>query len=127
VDGGGVSIPEATAHPADKLVPSEWEMVIVGGKAMNSLWPRTPIVTTAIPHPAIVGEDRGASARAVDIMADAARAILTRDSRSGTGNFCFDDAVLRKDGVTDFAQYRTAEREEDMRLDLYVSERLITS
>ena len=97
------------------------------GIAVNSLWPRTPIVTSAILNRAIMGEDRGASARTVDIMADAAHAILTRDSRSCTGNFFLDDAVLVEEGVTDFARYRTAEREEDLRLDLYVSERLITS
>jgi citronellol/citronellal dehydrogenase len=97
------------------------------GIAVNSLWPRTPIVTAAILNRAIMGEDRGASARTVDIMADAAHAILTRDSRSCTGNFFLDDAVLVDEGVTDFARYRTAEREEDLRLDLYVSERLITS
>ena len=97
------------------------------GIAVNSLWPRTPIVTAAILNRAIMGEDRGASARTVDIMADAAHAILTRDSRSCTGNFFLDDAVLVEAGVTDFARYRTAEREEDLRLDLYVSERLITS
>ena len=97
------------------------------GIAVNSLWPRTPIVTAAILNRAIMGEDRGASARTVDIMADAAHAILTRDSRSCTGNFFLDDAVLVEEGVTDFARYRTAEREEDLRLDLYVSERLITS
>jgi len=36
------------------------------------------------------------------IMADAAYAILGRDSRVVTGNFYIDEAVLRESGVTDF-------------------------
>ncbi|ONH26447.1 short chain dehydrogenase [Pseudofrankia asymbiotica] len=97
------------------------------GVAANSLWPRTPIVTAAITNLAALGEDRADTARTVDIMADAAHAILTRDSRSCTGNFFLDDAVLMEEGVTDFAKYRQAEREEDLRLDLFVSERLVRS
>jgi citronellol/citronellal dehydrogenase len=38
-------------------------------------------------------------------MADAARAILTRDARATTGNFFIDDEVLRESGVTDFDVY----------------------
>lgn len=95
------------------------------GVAVNSLWPRTPIVTAAILNRAAAEEDRAASARTADIMADAAHAILVRNSRSCTGDFFLDDAVLLDEGVTDFARYRTAEREEDLRLDLYVSERLV--
>jgi citronellol/citronellal dehydrogenase len=39
------------------------------------------------------------------IMADAAYAIFNRDSRRHTGNFYIDEAVLRDEGVTDFAGY----------------------
>jgi citronellol/citronellal dehydrogenase len=38
-------------------------------------------------------------------MADAAYAILTRPSRTCTGNFFIDEDLLRETGVTDFAQY----------------------
>ncbi len=38
-------------------------------------------------------------------MADAAYAILNRDSRTATGNFYIDEAVLREEGVTDFDRY----------------------
>ena len=41
------------------------------------------------------------------IMADAAHAILTKPSREFSGNFCIDDEVLRKEGVTDFAKYQS--------------------
>jgi citronellol/citronellal dehydrogenase len=38
-------------------------------------------------------------------MADAAHAILTRNSRECTGNFFIDELVLREAGVTDFDRY----------------------
>ncbi len=43
--------------------------------------------------------------RSPEIMADAAYAILTKDSRQETGNFYIDDVVLQKNGVTDFSKY----------------------
>lgn len=45
------------------------------------------------------------SCRTPDICADSAYAILTKDSKSFTGNFCVDEDILRKEGVTDFTQY----------------------
>lgn len=41
-----------------------------------------------------------------EVMADAAYAILIRDSRSFTGNICMDEDVLRDAGVTNFDAYR---------------------
>ena len=38
-------------------------------------------------------------------MADAAHAILTKPSREFTGNFCIDEELLKKEGVTDFSKY----------------------
>ncbi len=38
-------------------------------------------------------------------MADAAHAVLTRDSRCCTGNFYIDDEVLAAAGVTDLDKY----------------------
>ena len=72
------------------------------GIAVNSLWPRTTIATAAVESffPQAV-----AASRTPAIMADAAYLIVTRDSRSGTGNFFIDEEVLRGHGVTDFEQY----------------------
>jgi citronellol/citronellal dehydrogenase len=72
------------------------------GVAVNSLWPRTTIATAAVEtfFPQAV-----ASSRKPAIMADAAYVIVTRDSRSTTGNFLIDEDVLRGHGVTDFEQY----------------------
>ncbi|HEX9686750.1 MAG TPA: NAD(P)-dependent oxidoreductase [Burkholderiales bacterium] len=73
------------------------------GIAVNSLWPRTTIATAAIEvH---FPEAMLKASRKPAIMADAAYAILNRDSRSATGNFYVDEDVLRKEGVTDFDQY----------------------
>jgi citronellol/citronellal dehydrogenase len=38
-------------------------------------------------------------------MADAAYAVLSRNSRESTGNFFMDDEVLKAEGVTNFDQY----------------------
>ena len=73
------------------------------GIAVNSLWPRTTIATAAIEvhFPEAILK----ASRKPAIMADAACAILNRDSRSATGNFYIDEAVLREEGVTDFDRY----------------------
>ncbi len=91
------------------------------GIAVNALWPRTgmpikqlimillrhflavAIWTSAVEM--LAGEGSSAGCRKATIMADAAYAILTRDSRSFTGNFCIDDSVLKDAGITDFDQY----------------------
>jgi citronellol/citronellal dehydrogenase len=73
------------------------------GIAVNALWPRTAIATAAMEM--LGGKDVLTSCRTADIMADAAHVILTRDSRSCTGNFFIDEALLREAGVTDFERY----------------------
>jgi citronellol/citronellal dehydrogenase len=89
------------------------------GIAANSLWPRTTIGTAAIRN-LLGGEVAARKARTPDIMADAAHAILTRDSRTCTGNFYTDEDVLREECITDFAGYRLAAREEDLDLDFFL-------
>jgi citronellol/citronellal dehydrogenase len=73
------------------------------GVAFNALWPRTTIATAAVNM--LGGQDMMDASRTPDIMSDAAHAILTRDSRSCTGNFFLDEDLLRESGVTDFAKY----------------------
>ncbi len=73
------------------------------GVAVNALWPRTAIATAAMV--VFGGKDAIARCRTVEIMADAAHAILTKDSRSTTGNFFIDDEVLQAEGVTNFDKY----------------------
>ena len=73
------------------------------GVGVNALWPRTTIATAAINM--VGGEEMMRQSRKPEIMADAAHAILTSDSRTCTGNFFIDEDVLRAHGVTDFEQY----------------------
>jgi citronellol/citronellal dehydrogenase len=74
------------------------------GLAVNALWPRTVIATAAVMN-LLGGEAVVQRSRKPEVMADAAHAILTRPSRSCTGNFFLDEDVLRAAGVTDLSQY----------------------
>jgi citronellol/citronellal dehydrogenase len=77
------------------------------GIAVNALWPRTTIATAAVRN-LLGGEEAIRGSRTPEIMADAAHAILTRPSRSTTGQFFIDDEVLASEGVTDLARYAVA-------------------
>ena len=77
------------------------------GMAVNALWPRTAIATAAVQN-LLGGDEAIRHCRKPEIMADAAHAILTRNSRECTGNFFIDDDVLRAAGVTNFDQYAVA-------------------
>ena len=74
------------------------------GIACNALWPRTTIATSAVEFK-LGGEDMLRRSRKPEIMADAAYAIFNRPAREFTGNFVFDDEVLRQEGVIDFSDY----------------------
>ena len=43
--------------------------------------------------------------RTDQIMADAAYALLTKNSRTSTGEFLYDEDILKQEGITDFDQY----------------------
>ncbi|HVK21586.1 MAG TPA: NAD(P)-dependent oxidoreductase [Actinokineospora sp.] len=86
------------------------------GIAANSLWPRTLIDTAAVRN-LLGGADQ---ARTPTIVADAAHAILTRDSRTCTGNHFIDDEVLVAEGVTDLDQYRPAGATGELALDIFL-------
>jgi len=99
------------AHVAYTLAKYGMSLVAMGlaeefrdrGVAVNALWPRTVIATAALNL--LGGEETARQSRTAAIVADAARAILCRDSRSCTGNFFIDEDVLRAEGVTDFEGY----------------------
>ena len=71
--------------------------------ASNCLWPRTSLDTAAVRN--VIGEELVKGSRKPSIYADAAYAVLKRDSSSCTGNFFLDQDVLEEEGVTDFEQY----------------------
>merc|ERR1712087_905457 len=79
------------------------------GIAGNTMWPTGLVTTSALNH--MVNNDPTKidammqAGRTPQIQADAAYAIITSASSGFTGNMCIDEQVLRKAGVTDFAQY----------------------
>jgi citronellol/citronellal dehydrogenase len=74
------------------------------GIAVNALWPRTTIATSAVRN-LLGGEEMIRASRKPEVLADAAHAILTKPSRECTGNFFVDDEVLIAEGITDLSGY----------------------
>lgn len=75
------------------------------GIAVNALWPRTTIATSAIKN-LLGGEHVMRMSRTPAIMADAAYRVFHKPARGFTGNFLIDDSFLAGEGVTDFEPYR---------------------
>ncbi|KAL7847009.1 hypothetical protein SRHO_G00219890 [Serrasalmus rhombeus] len=76
-----------------------------GSIAVNALWPRTAIQTAAMDM--LGGSEIAKSCRKVEIMADAAYAILSKPV-SYTGQFVIDEDILKKEGIKDFDVYAVA-------------------
>ena len=75
------------------------------GIAVNALWPRTTIATSAIKN--ILGGDALMRAsRTPEILADAAHMIFCKPARELTGQFIIDDTFLYENGVREFDHYR---------------------
>ena len=73
--------------------------------AVNALWPRTTIATSAIKN--LLGGDAVMRAsRTPEIIADAAHAVFLKDSRTFSGHFLIDDTFLFENGARDFDRYR---------------------
>lgn len=87
------------------------------GIAVNSLWPRTAIATAALQM--IPGVDLNLC-RKPEILSDAAHIILTRESKSCTGNFFIDDTLLAEHGVTDFDRYAVVPGTKNLIPDFFV-------
>ena len=77
------------------------------GIAFNALWPRTAIATAAVRN-LLGGDEAVRHSRKPEIVADAAYAILGRDSRSCSGQFFIDEDVLRAEGAGDLRHYQVA-------------------
>ena len=74
------------------------------GIAVNALWPRTVIATSAIEM--LGGDALVQASRTPDIVAEAAYVVFGKPASSFTGNFLIDDSFLAAEGVTDFEKYR---------------------
>ena len=72
--------------------------------AVNALWPRTTIATSAIKK--FRGDAVMRASRTPDILADAAHMIFLKDVKTFTGNFLIDDTFLFANGVRDFDRCR---------------------
>ncbi|MES1154799.1 MAG: SDR family oxidoreductase, partial [Pseudorhodoplanes sp.] len=100
-------------HTAYSMAKFGMSLVVLGlagelrakGIAVNAIWPRTTIATSAIRN-LLGGDETVQMSRKPEIMADAAYAIFHKPAKSFTGNFLIDDSFLSSEGVTDFEQYR---------------------
>jgi citronellol/citronellal dehydrogenase len=100
-------------HTGYTMAKFGMSMVVLGlagelrskGIAVNALWPRTTIATSAIKN-LLGGDAIMRMSRTPEILADAAHAIFEKPAKSFTGNFLIDDTFLAGEGVTDFDQYR---------------------
>jgi citronellol/citronellal dehydrogenase len=72
--------------------------------AVNALWPRTTIATSAIKT--FRGDAVMRASRTPEILADAAHMIFLQDVKTFTGNFLIDDTFLFANGVRNFDRYR---------------------
>jgi citronellol/citronellal dehydrogenase len=91
------------------------------GIAANALWPRTLVATAAVQN-LLGGDEAMARSRKPEIVADAAHAILTRDSRTCTGNLFLVEDVLAQEGVTDLSAYSYGGSDADLQADLFVDD-----
>jgi citronellol/citronellal dehydrogenase len=100
-------------HTAYAMAKFGMSLVVLGlagelrpkGIAVNALWPRTTIATSAIKN-LLGGNEMMRMSRLPDIVADAAYVIFQKPARSFTGHFLIDDTFLAAEGVTDFDRYR---------------------
>ncbi len=88
------------------------------GIAVNALWPRTVISTSAVEFE--VGPEYLARSRKPAIVAEAACLLLAAPSRTTTGLTLLDEDVLRTAGINDFERFRNGGNNEDLALDLFV-------
>jgi len=100
-------------HTAYTMAKFGMSMVVLGlagelraqGIAVNALWPRTTIATSAIQN-LLGGDEIMRCSRRPDILAEAAYRIFAKPAASFSGQFLIDDTFLAAEGVTDFEPYR---------------------
>ncbi|MGP0093707.1 MAG: SDR family oxidoreductase [Xanthobacteraceae bacterium] len=100
-------------HTAYSIAKFGMSLVVLGaagelrgkGIAVNALWPRTTIATSAIQN-LLGGDQIMRMSRTPQIIADAAYLIFQKPAKDFSGRFLIDDTFLAGEGVTDFDQYR---------------------
>ncbi len=115
-----------SGHTAYSMAKFGMSLVVLGlagelrskGIAVNALWPRTTIATSAVKN--LLGGDMIMQAsRTPEILADAAHMIFCRQAKSLTGQFLIDDTFMWENGVRDFDHYR-ADPSVDLMQDFFV-------
>jgi citronellol/citronellal dehydrogenase len=116
------------AHTGYTMAKFGMSLVVLGlagelrGKvAVNALWPRTTIATSAVKN-LLGGEKLMSMSRTPEILADAAYAIFHKP-KSFTGNFLLDDTFLAGEGVRDFDRYR-ADPAQRLQIDFFVPDNM---
>ncbi len=100
-------------HTAYSIAKFGMSLVVLGlagelraqGIAVNALWPRTTIATSAIRN-LLGGDAIMRMSRTAEIIADAACMVFEQPAKAFTGQFLIDDSFLAAQGVTDFDRYR---------------------
>ena len=101
------------AHTAYSMAKYGMSLVVLGlagelrrkGIAVNALWPRTVIATSAVKN-LLGGDTLMHASRTPEILADAAHMVFEKPAKGFTGNFLIDDTFLFDNGVRDFDRYR---------------------
>ena len=124
-----ISLDERWLAPMTAYTVAKYGMTLVAlglaaqlreaGVASNALWPRTPVATAAVEH-LLGGEEMLKRSRTPEVYADAAHVVLTRPSRSCTGNAFLCEDVLLEEGVTDLDRYNVSGPGSDLAVDLFV-------
>ena len=113
-------------HTAYSMAKFGMSLVVLGlagelrakGIAVNALWPRTTIATSAVQN--LLGGDMIMRAsRTPEILADAAHMIFCKEAKSLSGKFLIDDTFLWENGVREFDRYR-ADPSVDLMQDFFV-------
>jgi citronellol/citronellal dehydrogenase len=100
-------------HTAYSMAKFGMSMVVLGlagelrraGIAVNALWPRTTIATSAVRN-LLGGDALIRASRTPEIVADAAYLVFQQPARSFTRRFLIDDTFLWEQGVREFEHYR---------------------
>ncbi len=87
--------------------------------AVNALWPRTTIATSAVQN-LLGGDYLIQRSRKPGIIADAAFIIVNKPAAICTGNFFIDEEILQKEGVLDFGKY-AVNPDMPLQKDLFIS------
>ncbi len=115
-----------SGHTAYSMAKYGMSLVVLGlagelrskGIAVNALWPRTTIATSAVKN-LLGGEAIMRASRTPEILSDAAHMIFCKEAKKFTGKFLIDDNFLWENGIREFDRYR-ADPSVDLMQDFFV-------